>query len=101
MYQIRASIHLNDEHRKDPIRGTAYRPLLYFSDSIIRSGLLDIEDKPFLEMGKFYENILFKIYFHLDLDCEKEFFIGRKFDLAEGSVLIGSGEITDIVGISP
>lgn len=99
MYLIRANIHLNNEHRKEPISGTVYRPLLYFSSSIIRSGLMDLEDKSSLEMDKSYENILFKIYFYSDIDCEKEFFIGRKFDIAEGSNLIGLGEIVDVIGI--
>lgn len=99
MYQIRANIHLKNEHRKDPIGGIVYRPLLYFSNSLIRSGLMDIEDNSSLEMDKSHENILFKIYFYSDLDCEKEFFIGRKFDIAEGSNVIGLGEIVDVIGM--
>jgi hypothetical protein len=100
VYLIRANIKLNNEHRKEPISGTVYRPLLYFSNLIIRSGLMDIEDKSFLEMDKFYENILFKIYFYSDLDCEKEFFMGRKFDIAEGSNVIGIGEIIAVIGVA-
>ena len=98
MYQIRANIQLSDKNRQQKISGNSYRPLLYFSDSIIRSGLIVLENYDYLEMDKSYENILLKIYFYKDLDCSKEFFIGRKFELREGSLSIGDGIITEIIG---
>ena len=98
MYQIRANIQLNDKHRKQKISGDTYRPLLYFSDTVIRSGLIVLETHEFLEMSEYYKNILIKIYFYEDLNCEREFFIGREFELKEGSVLIGDGIITEVIG---
>ncbi len=63
MYHFKANIHLSDENRTQEIKGDNYRPLLYFSNTIIRSGLMDFKNMAYLEMGKSYYNILFKIYF--------------------------------------
>jgi hypothetical protein len=98
MYNLRANIQLSNKYRKSDIKGNEYRPLLHFSDKIIRSGLIDLEYRDKLEMNKSYKNILFKIYFYLDLDCSLEFQIGRKFKIAEGSTIIGYGEIVENIG---
>ena len=75
MYHFKANIHLSDEYRKQEIRGSDYRPLLSFSSTIIRSGLIDLQNIPFLEMSKPCDNLLFKIYFYEDLDVENEFLL--------------------------
>ena len=49
-------------------------------------------------MNKSYDNVLFKIYFYEDLEVENEFFIGRLFNILEGSTFIGSGVISEIIG---
>lgn len=98
MYLFKANIHLSDENRKQEIKGKSYRPLLSFSNTVIRSGLIDLEEKLSLEMNKSYDNVLFKIYFYEDLEVENEFFIGRLFNILEGSTFIGSGVISEIIG---
>jgi translation elongation factor EF-Tu-like GTPase len=100
MYLFKANINLSDEYRKQEIKGNHYRPLLSFSNTVIRSGLIDLEDKPYLEMNKSYDDILFKIYFHEDLDVENEFFVGREFRILEGNTFIGSGIISKVIGIT-
>ena len=100
MYLFKANIHLSDKNRTKEIKGNNYRPLLYFSNTVIRSGLIDLEERLSLEMNKPYNNVLFKIYFYEDLDVENEFFIGREFEILEGSTFIGSGIISEIIGVS-
>lgn len=97
-FNIIANIHLSDENRKQEIKGNNYRPLLSFSNTVIRSGLIDLEEKLSLKMNKSYDNVLFKIYFYEDLDVENEFFIGREFNILEGTTFIGSGIISEIIG---
>lgn len=99
MYHFKANIHLSNENRTQEIKGNIYRPLLYFSNTIIRSGLMDLKNMAYLEMGKSYDNILFKIYFYDDLDVENEFFIDREFKILEGRTFIGSGVISEIIGV--
>ena len=48
----------------------------------------------------FFYRSLIKIYFYKDV--EKEFYVGRSFIMAEGSIqsgFIGTGVITEIIGI--
>jgi hypothetical protein len=101
MFLIKANLDFNDSKRKNPIQGDTYRPLLFFS-IIIHSGLIVLDGNEYLEMGKSYENRLIKIYFYKDLDVEKEFYVGRSFIMAEGSIesgFIGTGIINQIIGI--
>ena len=99
MFVIKADIQLTDQSRKNPIQGNTYRPMLFFSDTIIRSGLLVLEPGELLEMTGHYKNRTIKIYFHEDLDTEKEFYPGCEFTLrAGGSALIGKGIVTAVPG---
>jgi hypothetical protein len=101
MFLITANLDFKDAKRKNPIQGYTYRPLLFFG-TIIRSGLIVLDGNEYLEMGENYENRLIKIYFYKDLDVEKEFYVGRSFKMAEGSIqsgFIGTGIITEIIGV--
>lgn len=99
MFLIRADIELDNKFRTIPITGNVYRPLLFFSDNIIRSGLLVLDEGEILEMNKAYRNRLIKIYAYKDLDILKTFYVGREFIMAEGgSAVIGKGKITEIIG---
>ncbi len=99
MFLIRADLFFDNKFRQIPITGNTYRPLLFFSDQIIRSGLIVLEADEVLEMTQSYNYRLIKIYFHKDLDTSKEFFVGRPFTMAEGgTAVIGRGVITEIIG---
>ena len=99
MFLIKADLTLSNEHREDPISGETYRPLLFFSNKVIRSGLLVLGENTSLQMDQAYKDILIKIYFHKDLDTTKEFYVGREFVLAEGGrAKIGTGIITEVFG---
>lgn len=99
MYSIIANIVLENEHRKTPIQGNAYRPLLFFSKDLVRSGLLVLDENEILEMDRAYDKRLIKLYFYKDLDTEREFYVGRTFTMAEGgSAVIGKGVITEVIG---
>jgi hypothetical protein len=101
MFLIKVNFTLENTFRKGAIRGDSYRPIFFFSNNLNRSGLIVLDEGEELEMTGLYENRLVKIYFHKDIDPHKEFYVGRKFIMAEGSPRIGKigeGVITDIVG---
>ena len=102
MFLLKANLDLTEKYRKRPIQGQTYRPILYFSNTCRRSGLIVLEPDEQLDMTLSYNDRLIKIYTHEDLDTNKEFFIGRQFIMAEGSPLsglIGQGVITEIIGV--
>lgn len=103
MFLIRVNLTLTNQFRKTPIRGNSYRPLLYFSNQLIRSGLLVIDEGEELKMDQKYDNRLIKIYVYRDLDTKGEFFVGRTFILSEGGTagIIGEGVITEVIGEEP
>ena len=99
MYLFKANLAFQNDFRQKPITGNPYRPLLYFSNNVIRSGLLVLEKDEVFEMDQSYSDRLIKIYFYKDLDVEKEFFVGRAFTMAEGgTAIIGQGVITEVIG---
>lgn len=99
MFLIKADLTLSNEHGEKPISGETYRPLLFFSNKVIRSGSLLLRENTSLQMNQSYPGILIKIYFYKDLDTAEEFYVGREFVLAEGgSIKIGTGIITEVVG---
>ncbi len=99
MFLIKADLSFDNKFRQVPITGNTYRPLLFFSDKVIRSGLIVLEVDEVLEMTQSYENRLIKTYFHKDLNTDQEFFVGRSFIMAEGgTAIIGRGVISEIIG---
>ncbi len=99
MFSFKADITFVDVYRKNPVPGpTSYRPLLFFSDKLNRSGEIWIEKGELLEMNQTYKDLLITIRVYQDLDPYKEFFVGRTFVLAEGVPVIGVGKITTIIG---
>jgi hypothetical protein len=99
MFTFKADIVLVDVYRKTPIPGpTIYRPLLFFSDKLNRTGEIGIENGELLEMNKTYNGILITIRSYKDLDPFKEFSVGRNFILKEGVPIIGVGKITQVIG---
>ncbi len=98
MFLIRANIQFSNQFRKENIIADIYRPLLFFSKTVIRTSSIDFEGRQYFEMDKSYERVLLKIYFYSDLDCKKEFYIGREFAIGEGTDKIGLGVIVEIIG---
>lgn len=99
MFAFKADIQLTNEYRKTPIQGNTYRPLLFFSDTVVRSGLVVLAENEVLQMDEAYKDRLLKLYFYKDLDVDKEFFVGREFFMGESAKnLIGKGVITAIIG---
>ena len=99
MFAFKADIQLTNEFRKIPIQGNTYRPLLFFGNNVVRSGLFILDEGEMLQMDNAYKNRLLKLYFYKDLDVNKEFFVGKEFFIAEsGRALIGKGVITAIIG---
>lgn len=98
MFIIKANIQFIDKYRQSAIRGNTYRPLLYFDNYVIRSGLIFIDNNELLHMDKSYNNRLIGIYFYKDLDYINIFKVGETFEIKEGTVLIGFGEITEVIG---
>lgn len=99
MYLIKANIQLIDALRQRPLQGETCRPLLFFADNIIRSGLIFIQKEELLSMTEYYENRLIGIYFYKDIDYKNIFSVGAKFEIAEGTAVIGYGEIVEVVGV--
>jgi len=99
MFSFKADITLIDVYRTKPVPGpSSYRPLLFFSNNLNRSGEIKIEEGEQLEMNKTYNDRLITIWAHKDLDPYKEFFVGRNFVLKEGVPVIGIGKITQVIG---
>ena len=99
MFDIKADIQLTDRYRKQSIRGNTYRPLIFFGDGLIRSGLLKLAKKEYLEMNGQYRDRIIGIYFYDD-DFAEKIYVGQEIILAEGSKEIGYGRITEILGAS-
>lgn len=99
MFLFKADLSFENTHRQTPITGNTYRPLFFFSDKVVRSGLIVLSDGESLEMTHSYKHRLVKIYFYKDLDVDGEFYAGRTFTMAEGgSAIIGRGVITEVIG---
>ena len=99
MFDIKADIQLTNKYRKQSICGNTYRPLIFFGDGLIRSGLLKLEEEEYLEMDRAYKNRIIGIYFYDDNFAEK-IYVGQEIVLAEGPKEIGYGCITEILGVS-
>ena len=98
MFSIKADLQFSNTRRKRPISGEPYRPILFFSEGLNRSGLIVLAPGEQLEMDQAYPDRLIKIYFYKDLDVTKEFYPGRPFVMGEGGAPIGRGVITEIIG---
>jgi hypothetical protein len=98
MFFIIADISFNTL-RSNPVTGNAYQPILEFSPTLLRSGLIVLEEREVLPMGAGYRNRRIGIYSYQDIDPVKEFYVGRPFLMKEGGfAYIGQGVITGVEG---
>lgn len=99
MFAFKANLTFVNVYRTNPILAPFYRPLLFFSDKLIRSSELPLNIGEKYEMDRVYLDRIIKIPIHSDIDPFLEFYVGRKFVMKEGvAVVLGVGEITQILG---
>ncbi len=99
MFNIKADFIFTKEKESGPIIDqNPFRPLLWFSGSVIRSGLVVMEEGEVLYIKHQYYNRPIGIYFYKDLDTKKEFYPGREFKMTSGLLEIGHGVITEVLG---
>lgn len=93
-FQIKAKISLLDKGgRFLPIKD-GYRPGVRFKKNQQTSGYIELLDKNYIEPGE-HGNV--RISFH-STDPLGKIDIGISFNFYEGPVLIGSGEVINIIG---
>ena len=98
MFYIKSNIKLTDVNRKNPLQGSTCRPLLFFSNGLIRTGLIIISPDETLDMTGIYHDRLIGIHFYKDINPFNDFVEGTGFDMREGSLLIGTGIVTECLG---
>ncbi|MCC6723321.1 MAG: hypothetical protein IT258_02335 [Saprospiraceae bacterium] len=99
MFVIKANLTFVNVYRSKPLAPPFYRPLLFFSDKLIRSSEIPIAENEALNLDCTYDQRIVKIPVYKDILIEKEFFVGRNFIMKEGATaVVGFGEITEILG---